>query len=349
MKPRIWSILAITAVLLCMPFVFCACEKPREYKLTGTAMGTVYNVRFALVKGVSFEDVSLAVERELKLVDDSMSVFNKNSEISRFNALPALSTQNQPFAVSAELFNLMLFAGDLHAITKGAWDCTIMPLVDLWGFGPAGRRTEPPEQPEIEAVLAQTGFDKINVNSNQTLVKYTETAVDLASIAKGYGVDRISAALGNLGLTSFLVEIGGELYAKGQKPDKSKWRVGISKPSPGMANGEIYAVVELGDMAMATSGNYRNFFISQGKSFAHILDPRTGHPVENNIVSVTVIAPTCLNADGLATAITVMGVEKSMAMAENNPEIDVYIIEQMPDGSFKNHVSSGMRRYLTSR
>lgn len=334
---------ATALVLLSMAFfLLCACEKPKEYKLSGATMGTVYNVRFTLPKGLTTGEVAAAIERELAMVDGCMSVFNPHSEISRFNAFSV----NAPFSATPQFYHIMQFAQNLHRAAYGAWDGTVMPLVNLWGFGPQGRRTAPPAHAEIYALLHTTGFDKIELGPGQTIIKRAGVTVDLSAIAKGYGVDCIAAALSDMGLPSFLVEIGGELYAKGLKPDKSKWRVGINRPDPNAMQEEIYAVAELSGMAMATSGNYRNFFVSEGKAFAHIIDPRTGYPVDNGIVSVTVIAPACLKADGLATAMTVLGIDQSLELAASDPEIAVFIIEQDGAGGLVNHVSDSMRLYL---
>lgn len=325
------------------------CDNRKEYRLSGTTMGTVYSVLFTLEKGVTLDQVSKAVERELKTVNDSMSVFNPHSEISRFNAMPAFTTQGEPFATSACLHEVMCTARDLYSRTGGAWDGTVMPLVNLWGFGPAGSQTEPPDDEAVQAALATIGFDNIAVMPDQTLIKHMDgVTVDLGSLAKGYAVDRITTALRTLGLKSFLVEIGGEVYANGVKLNKAKWRVGINTPLTGNDLNAIYAIAELNDRAMATSGNYRNYFETDGEIYTHILDPRTGYPIKNKIASVSVIAPTCAIADGLATAMAVMGVEQSLELVENYPDVEIYIIERGPDGTFINHVSSGMGQYLTN-
>ena len=333
--------------LLCMVLLACACgDNRREYRLEGRTMGTAYSVLFVLEPGVSLDDVSQAVTSELKAVNDSMSVFDPQSEISRFNAMTAAGTQSEPFAASAAFYAVMAQARDLYVLTGGAWDGTVMPLVNLWGFGPQGANSEPPDAKDIDMLLAGIGFDKIALGPDRTLVKRDNVSVDLASIAKGYGVDRIVQTLDALGLKSFLVEIGGEVYARGMKLNGKKWRVGINRPDVNALAGEIYAVTELSDRALATSGNYRNFFVADGKTYAHILDPRTGYPVETDVVSVSVVASACAKADGLATAMSVLGVQESLALADADPDVEVFIITREPNGALANHLSRGMAQYL---
>lgn len=333
--------------LVCITAFLCACsDKRKEYRLDGHTMGTNYSVLFVLEPNVSLDEVSSAITRELKAVNDSMSVFNPQSEISRFNAMSAAETQSDPFAASAAFYAVMEQAQTLHILTGGAWDCTVMPLVDLWGFGPKGTREQPPDATEIATLLTEVGFSKIALGPERRLLKQAEVSVDLASIAKGYGVDRVVQALNDLGLKSFLVEIGGEIYAKGVKLNGQKWRVGINLPDTNALVTEVYAVTELNDLALATSGNYRNYFETDGEIYTHILDPRTGYPVKSEIASISVIAPTCAKADGLATAMTVLGVEQSLALAEADPEVEVFIITRGGNGAFVNHMSKGMPRFL---
>lgn len=339
--------IAACLLMLTLAAALCGCDNRKEYRLSGHTMGTTYSVLFVLEKGVTLDLVSKAVEHELKAVNASMSTFDPNSEISRFNAAPALQTQNEPFAVSAPFHNVMLTAQDLYQRSDGAWDGTVMPLVNLWGFGPDGFHSKPPADDAVQAALANVGFDKIAVMPDQALVKHADgVTLDLASMAKGYGVDCIAAALKGLGLKSFLVEIGGEVYASDVKLNKAKWRVGINTP---VANGElnaVYAIAELSNQAMATSGNYRNYFEADGEFYTHIMDPRTGYPIKNKIASVSVVAPNCALADGLATALTVMEIEQGLKLAASYPGVEAYIIEHGPNGTFVNHLSDGMEQYV---
>lgn len=345
--PRRFSI--TLPALFCMALAICACNDSRkEYRLEGRTMGTSYSVRFVLERGVSLQEVSQLITYELEAVNGSMSVFDAQSELSRFNALTAKETQREPFGASAAFYDIMTQACDLYDLTGGAWDGTVMPLVNLWGFGPEGAVETPPSPDAVAAVLADIGFDKIMLSADQTLIKKGDISVDLASIAKGYGVDRIAKALTDLGLQSFLVEIGGEVYAKGLKLNGQKWRIGINRPDVNALAGEIYAVTELKDRALATSGNYRNFFVANGKTYAHILDPRTGYPATTDIASVSVITSTCAKADGLATAMSVLSVEQSLALAEADSDVEILIITREASGVFMNHLSLGMANYLAS-
>lgn len=337
------------SALFCLVFMVAGCgDNRKEYRLEGRTMGTSYSVRFVLEPGVSLQEVSQRITHELEAVNSSMSVFDAQSEISRFNALSAAETQREPFAASAAFYAIMTQARDLYVLTGGAWDATVMPLVNLWGFGPEGAVASPPAPEAVAAVLSDIGFDKIMLGPNQTLLKKDDVSVDLASIAKGYGVDCIVKTLADLGLQSFLVEIGGEVYAKGLKPNGQKWRVGINRPDANALAVEIYAVTELQDRALATSGNYRNFFVANGSTYTHILDPRTGYPPSTDIASVSVITSTCAKADGLATAMSVLSVEQSLALAEADSDVEVLIITREASGVFVSHSSRGMASYLAS-
>ncbi|HSD65288.1 MAG TPA: FAD:protein FMN transferase, partial [Vicinamibacteria bacterium] len=212
------------------------------------------------------------------------------------------------------------------------------------GFGPEPPVREPPAPERIEALLGDVGFDKIEVRPGGSLVKRrASVSLDLSSIAKGYGVDAVAEVVRRAGFRDFLVEIGGEVYAAGSRPDGRPWRIGINRPRPDAGPDDIYRVAPLRDAAFATSGDYRSYFEQEGVRYSHVLDPRTGRPVSNGVVSVSVLAPDCTVADGLATAVMVMGAEAGLALLERLPAVDGLVVVETKDGRLVDHATSGFR------
>jgi thiamine biosynthesis lipoprotein len=282
-----------------------------------------------------------AIDSRLEEVSRHLSTWDDDSEISRFNRLEGVGEE---FPASPDLLRVMGAAREVFTLSGGAWDGTVRPLVDLWGFGPSGSRRPAPSPQEIAAALDEVGFDQIEVRPAGALVKRTAgVTVDLSSIAKGYGVDAVAEVLASRAGGDFLVEIGGEVYASGSRPGGGPWRVGINRPEPSAAPDEVYRVVSLHDESLATSGDYRNFFLQRGARRSHVIDPRTGYPVANGVVSVTVRAPTCMRADGLATAVMVMGERDGLALVERLPDVEAFVVVANPDGGLRDHASSGFR------
>ena len=304
-------------------------------------MGTTYHVKVVAGTSGAVKGLKERIERRLDEINRSMSPYMAESEISRFNRFLETGTE---FPVSDDFLRVMQTAAQVYVLSEGAWDATVNPLVDLWGFGRSGRRDRAPSPEAITALLAEVGFDAIEIRAHGALVKRRRgVSLDLSSIAKGYGVDALAEVLRRSGFTDFLVEIGGETFAAGKRRDGKPWRVGISRPTPDARIDDLHAVLTLQDQALATSGDYRNFFIHEGVRYAHILDPRNGYPVANQVVSASVLAPDCTLADGLATAILVMGKDQGLALLERLPMVEGLIVAQRPDGALENHASSGFR------
>ena len=319
--------------------VFTACLPQKELRLAGRTMGTTYHIKVVAGLLVSGDDLQRAIDDRLAAINRSMSTYDPNSEISRFNAI---AKAGQPFTPSEDFGNVLAVAVQLHRLTDGAWDGTLDPLVNLWGFGRKGPTTRIPTAREIDRALAHVGFARIHRDPSGTISK-TDPAVtlDLSSIAKGYGVDAIARLLGDRGFAHFLVEIGGEVYARGRRKDGQPWLVGINRPDKEASLDEVYRAVPLVDRAMATSGDYRIFFESDGHTYAHILDPRTGRPVRNGVVSATVVAANCTVADGLATALMVMGPQKGIALINRLNAVECLIVVRRDDGTFRDVPSNG--------
>ena len=316
------------------------CEDRREHTLTGRTMGTTYTVKVVTGYFGSVAGLQEKIDRRIDEISRSMSPHLTDSEISRFNRFQQAGIE---FPVSADFLRVMKVAARIYALSEGAWDGTVNPLVDLWGFGRAGRAGQVPPAEQIAAALADVGFSKIDVRDSGALVKReASVTLDLSSIAKGYGVDQAADVVRAAGFTDFLVEIGGEVVAAGLRPDGLPWRVGINRPKPEAGLHEIYKVVSLKDQALATSGDYRQFFVQGGIRYSHIIDPRTGYPVANRVVSVSILAGDCTLADGLATGVMVMGAEKGLALIDRLEGVQGLIVVEMPDGRLQEHASQGI-------
>lgn len=327
------------ALLLLGSLLPMACGGQKEHPFSGHTMGTTYHIKVVAGRFADMAAVQAEVDERLERINQSMSTYRPDSEISRFNALSATGT---PFTISADFMRVMLAAREVYLLTGGALDGTVQPLIDLWGFSQEGPLREEPAAEVVEETLQRVGFDQIEIGVAGHLVKNRpDVTVDLGAVAKGYGVDQVAVLLHGMGFRHFLVEIGGEIYAAGQRPDGRPWRVGINLPDPRAPADAVYKVVRLKDGALATSGDYRNYFEIEGRVYGHIIDPRTGYPVKNNVVSATVIADNCTFADALATALVVMGTAQGMALLDDLPGVEGLIIERQPDGGLKHFLSEG--------
>lgn len=321
--------------------LICGCRK--EHVISGKTMGTTYQVKVVCGPFKSMSKLQRRIDERLEQINQSMSTYRRDSEISRFNALKQADT---PFAVSADFLSVLLVAEELHRMTRGAWDGTVNPLVNLWGFGKDGDLTRIPSDAAVQGALDKVGFDQLKVSTDGYLSKQkAAVSLDLASIAKGYGVDQVAEVMWGLGFDDFLVEIGGEIFAAGVRSDGNQWRVGINQPSRDAAMDAVYAVVGLKDKAMATSGDYRNFYQIGDRIYSHIIDPATGYPVQNGVVSASVVAPNCTLADGLATALLVMGPEAGVALLNRLPDVHGVIVVRRKDGGLENFPSLGLNRF----
>jgi len=288
-------------------------------------MGTVVRVKVAdRIKPGS--GVDRAIEKafiRMREVDESMSVYNSNSELSRINRLGP----GQMTGVSDGLLEIVRKSTEISNISSGAFDITAGPLVGLWGFGKDDTTEETPSSKQIKAILLMVNYRNIIVDEKHKKIglKKAGMKIDLSSIAKGYAVDRAIEVLREEGIENAIVEAGGDLYCMGKGLRGAPWVIGIKDPR---RPGQVIASFKLTDRACATSGDYENFFITQGRRFSHLIDPRTGRPVQNGLLSVTVLAPTCLEADGLATAIFILGKKEGLELINNLDKTEAIIISQ---------------------
>jgi len=307
---------------------------PSMLELHGRTMGTTYTVKAVAVDGVSSSQLQQAVEKTLESVNDQMSTYRPESEISRFNA----SRSTDWFSVSPETASVVEFAQRLSAISGGRFDITVAPMVNAWHFGPQlsskndselppddGQSAPSPEQ--LEKLRKLVGYQRLDVRLDPPALRkdVPELSIDLSAIAKGHGVDRVLATLEDLNIRQAFVEIGGEVRCAGTRPDGRPWQVGIERPEE-LASG-VWRIVALNDgQAMATSGDYRNSYVAtNGQRVSHTIDPFTGRPLEHSVASVSVVADNCMAADAWATALNVLGPEQGLRLASEQG-LDVLMI-----------------------
>lgn len=318
---RIFPLLVLSLTLL---LAACDDSKNRVSALSGPTMGTTWSVKYTGSPDESVEALKEDIEAALEQVNAEMSTYRQDSVLSRFNQAEPGTLMNLP----DDTVKVITAAFSLSEMTGGAYDVTVGPLVNVWGFGPDPDRFSPPDALEIDAARARVGWQALLLSGNQ-LLQPGNVYVDLSSIAKGFAVDKIAGLLSTHGVNNYLVEVGGELRAQGHKPYNQPWRVAVERPIPGVR--EVETVVALKDLAVATSGDYRNFFESDGKLYSHTIDPRTGYPVEHALASVSVLHPSAMMADGLATAMTVLGPKEGLAFAKAH-ELAVFFIVRTDKG-----------------
>ncbi|MGD8991056.1 MAG: FAD:protein FMN transferase [Desulfobacterales bacterium] len=330
------KIIIVTSMLFALTSL---CEAQKEHLIAGRTMGTTYHIKVVTGDAGGVSGLKDKIERRLLGLNRVFSTYIKDSEISRFNAM---QRAGEKFEVSQDFIQVMRVARDIYRLSEGAWDGTINPLVDLWSFGPTRRKPHKPPANVIKALLPEIGFEHIQIIEPNFLVKnLTSVTLDLNAIAKGYAVDQVSKLVADGGYKNYLVEIGGEIFAAGFRPDGQRWRVGINRPQKDAASNEVYRVVSIFNQAFATSGDYRNFFEIDDVRYSHVIDPRSGYPVSNGVVSVSIIANNCTLADGLATAIMVMGAEKGIQLVNRLDNVECLIVVEKPDGGLVDFTSTG--------
>lgn len=282
----------------------------------GDTMGTTWSVRAVLPIGLALREVQESVQRTLDRIDGQMSTYKPQSALSRFNQAPPRTWHVLP----TECFEVIAHALQLARDSGGAYDPTVGPLVNLWGFGPDAARQAPPSPEEVRGARERIGWVRLQQDAaTHSLYQPGGAYLDLSSIAKGYAVDQVGHALDALGVEAWLVEVGGELKGKGRKPDGSPWRIGVERPGAAMGAVErldqLSQVLTLSGRAIATSGNYRRQFEADGRRYSHHVDPRTGEPVPHRVASVSVLAAKALHADPLGTLMTVLGPDDGLTYA----------------------------------
>ncbi len=301
---------------------------------TGLVFGTLYKVTYQAP-----EDMQGLIEAELDKVNNSLSPFKEGSIISRINA-------NEPDVVPDSLFlHVFRLAQDISAETRGAFDITVAPLVNVWGFG--FRNSEGVDSLMIDSLRLLVGMDNVSFDGRQIVKADSGVMLDCSAIAKGYGCDVVARLFDRAGIRNYMIEIGGEIVVKGQNSKMSRWKIGVNKPvEDSLAqNSEMQTVLQVTDVAMATSGNYRNFYYRDGKKYAHTIDPRTGYPVQHSILSATVLAPDCATADAYATSFMVLGLDSAIAICNRHPELQGYFIYADGQGNLETCQTAGFEQW----
>lgn len=301
----------------------------------GLIFGTVYKVTYQCDQNLKAE-----IETELKRFDGSLSPFNDTATITRIN-------RNEDIVPDTFFTNVFRRSMEISRETDGAFDITVAPLANAWGFG--FKKGNFPDSAMIDSLLEMTGYEKVKLSDEGKVMK-TDPRIMLScsAVAKGYAVDVIAQLLKKKGIRNFMVDIGGEVVVHGQNPQNGPWRIGLNKPIDDSlaVNQELQAVLQVTDLGMATSGNYRNYYYKDGKKYAHTIDPRTGYPVQHNILSSTVVAKDCATADAYATSFMVLGLDSAKAICNAHPELDAYFIYERPDGKMDIYFTDGMKKYL---
>ena len=300
----------------------------------GMIFGTTYSIVYQYDR-----DLQAGILDQLQQVDNSLSPFNETSIISRVN-------RNETVEVNDLFTDVFTMAQEVSADTHGAFDITVAPLVNTWGFG--FKQGTPPTKAVIDSLLAIVGYEKVKLSGRHVVKQDARTMLDCSAIAKGYGCDVVARYLRDQGVTNYMIEIGGEIVAHGVNDKQTAWRIGVTKPTDDSLNinQELQTIIDVADKAMATSGNYRNFYYKDGKKYAHTIDPRTGYPVQHNILSSTVVAKDCATADAYATSFMVLGLDSAKAICNAHPELDAYFIYERPDGKLDIYFTDGMKKYL---
>lgn len=313
------------------------CEEQQYYINQGHIFGTYYNIRYEAT-----HDLHNEILAELKRFDNSLSTFNPNSTLSKINS-------NQSDTTDLLFENMFLTAERISRLSDGAFDITVAPLVNAWGFGFKNKEQVTPYL--IDSLLQLVGYEKIRLEDHHLLKSDSRIMLDASAIAKGYGCDVIAELLKKNNSHNYLVDIGGEVSCKGVSSEGSFWRIGIDKPNddPTGTNHELTAVVSAAKVNIATSGNYRQFYYENGIRRSHTINPHTGYPVEHQLLSATVVAPSCMEADALATACMVLGKDRALEMIEQTVATECMLIYADESGNNQVVTSNGMSKYIVNK
>ena len=329
--------LALVVIFL----IACQPQKKSEYlKISGFAQGSTYHITY---ENSTSKDYKLAIDSLLKAFDKSCSIYDSTSIISRIN-------DNDPTVeVDGWFVDVFKKSAEVNDVSGGAFDITVGPVVRAWGFsnGPIAKH----DTAYIDSLLQYVGMEKVKLEGRKVTKKYPGVKLDVNALAQGYSVDVVCDFFKSKGIKNYLVEIGGEVRGKGTNAKDKFWNIGIDKPSDGnMSPGnDLQAIIEINDKALATSGNYRAFYVENGVKYAHTIDPKTGFPARNTLLSTTVICDDCITADAYATTFMVLGVEKSKELLKKLPGIEVYFVYSNTNGDYEIYSSEGMKKMIVEQ
>lgn len=335
-------IILLALVVIFVPLYFVLNKKPKPVEVAyihneGKAQGTYYSATYQQPEG---KDLQSEVEQFFSDFDASLSTYKPNSIISKIN-------QNNDSVVTDEYFEVMFKAAqEVAEKSNGAFDITVGPLVNAWGFGFEAK--DKSKLPDVAKLLPLVGYKKVKLVNHKIIKENPNIIIDASGIAQGYSADLIAAIFEKSGCKNYMIDIGGEIVCKGLNPKGKKWQIGVDKPidDPDNMTGELQTILSITDIAVTTSGNYRKFYYKDGKKYAHTINPKTGYPVGHNLLSATVVAPSCTVADAYATAFMVVGVDSAMALCKKNPGMDCYLIYTDAAGNYQVKYTEGFKKYL---
>lgn len=327
---KILSALFLVALIVGTVFIL---SGSKYYTNEGQIFGTTYHITYA-----GTNDLDKEIRAELQRVDDALSMFNKQSVLSKFN-------RNEKYDVSNARFNdVVRLSLQLSRETDGAFDITVAPLVNEWGFG--FKHRERINASKIDSLRAFVGYDKLFYEGDRLNKRDSRVTIDCGAVAKGYGVDCVARLLSSKGCTNYMVEIGGEVVVKGKNAKGKKWTIGINKPVDDSTKtvSEVQSILHVSDCGIATSGNYRNFYYVDGRKVSHTIDPKTGQPVQHSLLSATVLTPSCAKSDALATSFMVMGLDRAKAFLAKHKDVQAYFIFADGQGKYNVWMTEGMQK-----
>lgn len=304
-------------------------------KNEGMIFGTVFHTTYQCDSSLYNEIMDV-----LSRVDASLSMFNPQSTLSRINKGESDETDSMLNIVFTQ-------SQQISRATEGCFDVTVAPLVNAWGFG--FNEGAMPDSAQVDSLLELVGWEKVKLEGNRLIKTDERMVLDFSAIAKGFGVDQVASLFNRHHIGNYMIEIGGEIVVKGHNPKGDKWSIGVNKPveDSTSTNYEVQSILRLSDCAMATSGNYRNYYISQGRKIAHTINPLTGYPAQQDILSSTVMAPTCAEADGFATAFMVLGMEEARRVLQSQPQLEAYFIYSDDEGHYRTWCTEGFKSLIT--
>lgn len=334
-KKLLWQLPFLTLLVVGTILIIRQQHSMPYRKVSDFIFGTTYHVTYQCDS-----DLTQSIKAELLKVDASLSPFNKESVITAVNENKDVQLDD----MFKEVFNLAM---DISKDTDGAFDITVAPLVNAWGFG--FKNGSQPSSHQVDSLLQLVGYEKVSMVDGKVVKQDPRIMLDCSAIAKGYGTDRVARLLQSRGIQNYMVEIGGEVVTSGVNPDRVPWKIGVTKPTDDSLNigHELQTVLNVTDKAMATSGNYRNYYFKGGKKFAHTVDPKTGYPVQHSILSATVLAKSCAVADAYATSFMVMGFDKARQVLERHPELMAYFIYSNQKGDMDVWYSPSLREKIS--
>jgi FAD:protein FMN transferase len=337
MNKNVPLILALCATIT----VGCKTRKIEFANIRGITQGSTYSIVFENPSKYQSEELKKSVEQILDNFDLSVSVYNDSSIISRVN-------RNENVILDTFFINVFNKSKEVFTNSNGAFDITVGPLVRAWGFGPEAHKNF--DVSKLDSLMRLIGFEKVNIINNRIVKSAPGICLDVNAIAPGYSVDVICKYLKGIGMKNYLVEIGGEVRAVGDK-NGADWRIGIDRPEDNnlVPGDKIQGIIKIKNKALATSGNYRKFYVENGVKYAHHINPKTGYPTKNTLLSISIIADECAIADGTATACMVMGKDKSVEFLDRHPELKAYMIYSDEAGNFRTWISKSLRKKFTEK